>query len=547
MRLRRALLAFAAAAAAVLLVVGGASAGGVLDDYQTRYTKTSLTSDREDVIKKLAATGKVEALKALQYCAGVSKAIIEESRDKTEKLRPKFEAARAKLDAKFRDYAEQQKKLGRPTPTSFPDWPEFHEFLQAQADVEQAEKAVFSELMILSDALDAHGAVVAGLSPEAQAAVRADWTKNRLAVKDWAARAECYQILGHTPTDWAFDMLAAAVATQESDPRALTSAIDGLCGRDPAKAVPVLVGRIDDVRWTVRVAVVAALENTPSKDGIDAIVKRMAKEDGRLLADCCRALKALTGHDAAANPEVWRVWWTANREKWTGKPKPVDPDAPVNPFKSIGGDKPKEDDPSKKTGFFGIEIESKRVVFVIDVSGSMNEAMGGSGPEGKLSKAVLAKRELKQALAALPDGAMFDLIFFATGVRVWKPEMQKSDAKIRKEAQDYVDAAEVVGGTSTYDALEAAFSLGDVGKGKKREADPTGDARMDTIVLLSDGKPTEGRTTDPDAIRAAVREWNKARRVVVNSIAFGAGAKDGADPKFMRGLAEDSGGAYVAK
>ena len=54
----------------------------------------------------------------------------------------------------------------------------------------------------------------------------------------------------------------------ESDPRALILAVDGLAKRDPAKVVPALAARLDDVRWLVRVAVVKALEETPSKEGI---------------------------------------------------------------------------------------------------------------------------------------------------------------------------------------------------------------------------------------------------------------------------------------
>jgi uncharacterized protein YegL len=295
----------------------------------------------------------------------------------------------------------------------------------------------------------------------------------------------------------------------------------------------------------VRVAIVAAIEMTPTKEGVDAVVKRMQKEDGRLKDDCARALRALTGKDLPSNPEMWRTWWEQNRDKWTGKPPAPDKDAQRNP--STGLDKPADDSAAKKTGFFGIEFESRRVVFVIDVSGSMNDPMGGSGPDAKASKASLAKAELKRVVGALEDGALFDIVFFSSGVHVWKPDMQKADGKTRKEALEYVDATEVAGATNTYDALEAAFGIGDVGKGKKREADPTGDARVDTIMLLSDGKPTMGRTVEPDQIRAAVKNWNKARRIVIHAVAFGITAKDGADPAFMRGLADDTGGNYVGK
>jgi hypothetical protein len=545
----RAFVVFVAAA----LFASAAAAGDILSDYQSKYQKASFDSAREDVVKEIAATGKPEALKALQWCQGAAKQALDEARKESDKAHAKLVPIRDKYEARMHEWVDDEKKHGRvPDVTRPPKFPEYDEFLQANADVENAEKRVVVSQALISTILDLHGECLAKLAPDAQKVVREEWTKTRLNSKDWGVRAELYEILGHAPLEWAVEILAAAVQGPdgtEHDPRALVLAVDGLAGRDAAKVTPVLVSRIDDVRWLVRAAVVAALENTPSKEGIDAVVKRMQKEDGRLKGDCARALKALTGKDLPANPEVWRVWWESNREKWTGKPPAPDPNAPLTPFAEAD----KKDAPSeRKTGFFGIEIESKRVVFVIDVSGSMTWEMGGKGPEAKMARAPCAKEELKRCIGGLEDGTLFDIIFFSTSVHVWKADMQKADAKIRGEARAYVDSAEVMGATNTYDALEAAFALGDMGKGKKRESDPTGDARMDTIVFLSDGKPTLGRITDPDKIRSAVRDWNKARRIAIHSIAFGVSAgpskdREGADPVFMKGLATDSGGKYVEK
>jgi hypothetical protein len=531
---------------AALALTTAALAADILDDYQRRYTKTTEPSVKEDVLKALVETGKPEALKALQYCVGVSKSAVEDAIEKLEKARAAVVPIEAKIAKKENDYLEGQKKMGNPNPATRPKFPEDDELLLAASARDNAEKLVYAQKAVLGEALDAHGALAAKLPAQAQKALRDDWTKNRLAAKDWSVRAECYQILGHTPTAWALELLVAAVAgaQMEPDARALVIAVDGLAGRDPATAVPALAARIDDARWLVRVAVVAALENTPSKEAVDAVVARMAKEDGRLKDDCARALRALTGQALPANPEMWRLWWAENRSKWAGKP-PAPVEKAPSPFDDAKPVVPAGED--KKTGFFGIEFESRRVVFVIDVSGSMNEAMGGKGPDAKSLKAAVAKAELKRVVAALEDGALFDIVFFSSGVRAWKPEMQKADAKTRKEALDYIDAAEVAGATDTYDALEAAFGLGDIGKGKKREADPTGDARVDTILFLSDGKPSVGRITDPDAIRAAIKDLNRSRRVVLHAVAFGTSASGGADAKFMKGLADDAGGKYVEK
>lgn len=548
MRFARLCAALAIAAA----LAASALAGDILAEYQQRYTKAAGASEKEDVIKALVASGKPEAMKALQWCVAVSKASVEDAKEKAEKARAALAPVEAKIQKKEQDYIEQLKKQGKPIPTTRPHYPEDDEALELGAAVTNADKLAAAQQAVLGELLDAHGALVAKLTPEAQKAVRDDWTKNRLGSKDWVVRAETFELLGHVATDWATEMLTAAVSTAtntEPDPRALVIAIDGLAGRDAAKAVPPLAERMEDVRWLVRAAVVAALEKTPAKEGIDAIVKRMVKEDGRLKDDCCRALKALTGADIAANPELWRVWWTENREKWTGKPPAADSAKGPDPFANVGK-APSEND--RKTGFFGIQIESKRVVFVIDISGSMNSKMGGSGPDAKATRAELAREELKRVVAALEDGTIFNVVFFSSGVRVWKPEMQKADGKSRGEALQFIASVEFAGGTNTYDALEAAFGLGDLGKGKKRESDPTGDARVDTIVFLSDGKPSVGKVTDPDLIRAAVKDWNKSRRIAIHAVAFGAASgkkegMDGADPAFMKGLATDTGGKYVEK
>jgi hypothetical protein len=536
-------------AAACLLAAAAAAAafaGDVLSEWQKRYTKDAYASEKLKVAEELVATGKPEALKALQQCTALSKAAVEDFKKDAEKARTKLAPVAAKIAEKEAAYLAEQRKAGNQNPTSRPHWPEDDDYIKLRAELDQADRRVASENAVVGDVLDAHGRLVGKLPADAQKTVRDDWTKNRLGSKDWGVRSECYELLGHTKTDWATAMLVNAVTPAtgvESDPRALVMAIDGLAKRDPAAVVPALAARLDDVRWLVRVAVVKALEETPAKEGIDAIVKRIVKEDGRLKADCARALSALTGQEFPANAELWRVWWEANREKWAGKPPPKK----LDPLGNIDNPNPEK---SKETGFFGIEVESRRVVFVIDISGSMAAAMGGTGPDAKKSRAETAKAELTRVLGALEDGTLFNMVFFSTAVRVWKPDMQKADSATRKEAQEYVAGLQIGGATNTYDALEAAFGLGDMGKGKKKESDPAGDARVDTIVFLSDGKPTQGRTTDPDAIRAAVREWNRARRIAVHTVALGAikrEGQEGADPVFMQGLADDTGGEAVVK
>ena len=535
----RRITALGCAVLVALLATFASAAGDVLREFQKRYTKTAYFSEKEDVIAELLATGREEALRGFDWCEETSRAALVDRRKEAERVDAKLEPARQAFDKRWREYVAQERERGRPEPPQIPyGWKEQEELFRLQAESEVARRSILEEQRMVSLALDAQGRRVAKLPAEAQTTGRDRWVKGPLADRDWSARHRAYELLGHTPVDWALDVLVEAAA-REPDPRALVAALDGIGGREAAKAVPPLVARLADARWSVRAAAVAALERTPSKETIDALVAWMAQEQGRLLDDCARALRTLTGADIGSNPEMWRNWWEGHRDQWTGPPPPAPKSEGLHPM----APPPEPVKDKGRTGFFGIETTSRRLVYVIDVSGSMHEPVGGEGPEASATRAELAKKELKQAIASLDDGVLFNIVFFSGTVRPWRPEMVVADVKARREAQEFTDAVDVTGGTATYDALEAAFAMGDVGKARKREADPTGNAKLDTVILLSDGNPTLGRSTKTETIRAAVREWNATRRVMVHTIAFGADA----DREFLRLLAEESGGTFRAR
>lgn len=529
--------------AVLALAVAPARAGDdVLRDYKKRFKDDALLSEREHVLDELSECADPKAIDALLWCLEASRAGMDDRQKAAEKLRKQIEPVAEKYQEKYRKYAEQQAKQGNPNPKTHPAWPVRLELDELTADLEYVERQIAEWRGLVQLAIEYHGRIVAALPAEAQQDLRADWEKGPLADRDWAVRAEQWTLVGGVPTDWAFDMLSSALSA-EPDPRVLVHVIDGLGGRDAARAVPLLAGQLADVRWLVRAAAVAALERTPSKETIDALVEQFQKEDGRLQDDCARALATLTGEEHGTNAVAWRNWWEKAREGWTGKPEPVAKKEGEEDDKPEPIDVQTEEEAAEgsgRTGFFGIDTRSKRLVYVIDVSGSMNEA---AGRDEKRTRAELAKQELKRAILGLEDGALFNIVFFSADVRIWKKEMVVADAETRPEAVEYIDQMPVVGGTATYDALQAAFDLGDVGRGKKRGADPEGDSKVDTIILLSDGRPSVGHTINTDEIRAAVKEWNAARRIAVHTVAFG----HDADRDFMAGLAEDTGGTSVAK
>jgi len=169
-------------------------------------------------------------------------------------------------------------------------------------------------------------------------------------------------------------------------------------------------------------------------------------------------------------------------------------------------------------------VPDQVIIFVIDLSGSMLEPAAGS--DRNRTKIDVAKYELERAILGLPDDAEFNLIFYAEQASRWRKGLVKADRKERRAAVKFVREMDPVGPTNIFEALDMAFRL-----------------EADTIFFLSDGMPTRGGIIDPALILAEVKRWNEQRRVKIHAVGLGGDH----DIAFMKGLAESSGGQYVAK
>lgn len=224
----------------------------------------------------------------------------------------------------------------------------------------------------------------------------------------------------------------------------------------------------------------------------------------------------------------------------------------------------KKPDGGQKPGatFFGDEIISKRVIFIIDRSGSMAEKSdwkpeletgGGGGSGEKLEgdkKIDVAKFELKRAIRGLASDAVFTIITYSDEPTVWKEELVPATQGNKDEAIKFVDAIAAKGGTNIYDPVEKAYKMkpsaaaAAVKKPVKQSTTisdlPHG---ADTLYLLSDGLPNRGQITDPTEIRARVKEMNKEAMMTINTVGVGRDANE----DFMKGLATDTGGKYLKR
>jgi hypothetical protein len=350
-----------------------------------------------------------------------------------------------------------------------------------------------------------------------------------IADKNWLYRVRCARLLGHLK-DSASRAAFAAALEKEKDPLVLAELIRILGERgDDAEVLKILAKRLDDPSWPVRSAVVRALAGIRTKESVDLLVRRMEKEDGRVLDDIADALRRLTLKDFMPQPEPWKVWWNKVKQEWKAPPEP-------KPGATLLGEQK-----GKAVYFYGIQSQSKRVVFCIDISGSMNFPLDGKDGK-KPARIIRAKKELNQALTALSQDSMFNIVVYSVGVKPWKRRMQAANLKNKKAARKFVDGLEPNGGTNIFDALLESLDLAaGVGK-KKKKAKPGADPVADTIFFLTDGQPSAGRITDAKQILEEITKRNELLGVKIHTV----GVSREQNAGFLLNLAKRNHGQYVA-
>jgi hypothetical protein len=294
-----------------------------------------------------------------------------------------------------------------------------------------------------------------------------------------------------------------------------------------------------DESWQVRSRATTALATLRVRRAIPVLIDRLKTAEGRELTDCGEALTSLTGMDFHGNVELWRRWWADNEEGFVVPEMKEETDASVAAEESIG------------VTFFGIRTDSRRVMFVLDLSGSMNFAMiprdnpddDSTKPydmpgKDEFSRLDVAKTELLRALGGLEEGSIFNIVMYASDVWTWKDDLVEMEEDTRPKISGFLDGLQAVGATNLYSALEVALDLSGAHANEKWT-----EPEIDTIFVLSDGRPSVGLSTDADEILALVKERNEAAGITIHTI----GLSGAQDAYLMRSLAEQNGGTYAAR
>lgn len=356
------------------------------------------------------------------------------------------------------------------------------------------------------------------------------------------AVSEFAEARGTLLTRWLADpeprvRLAALRAAQRTLERA---AVAGGGRPDSRAAVLGAVrGKLDDADWRVRDRAIEILTVFPDKGSVEPLLDALGREvDGtasggarkRVARRAGDALVQLTGVEIPPlDVGRWRRWWESHRERFeigghsTGQPRTA----------------------VDKYSYFTIAVKSDRMVFVVDVSGSMNEpAVGAPLPSNQTSardrrggttRLDRVKEELLRVIQNLAESDRFQIIAFSNQVKAAFPHLVPATKEQKRAAERFVKSLTAGGGTALWNGLDAAF-----GFSSATREEPTRDA--DTIFLLTDGEPTSGVFVEPaDIVRAAQRA-NPDGRVEIHCVFVGAPA--GAGPQLLAQLAKESGGEY---
>lgn len=248
-------------------------------------------------------------------------------------------------------------------------------------------------------------------------------------------------------------------------------------------------------------ALIATLEDATGRGKVDL---------GATLADICHK------RDLPAEAYAWESWWKANRDTWQ-------PEAPAG---GLEGRKPK----TAVVEYYGVPVSSLRVTFLQDTSGGMGRNRQGEFDGEGPTRLDTAKEELARVLTKLDASAWVNLIAFASYYESCSPEPLPVK-RGRKKLLGFNAALEI--------PKKPGHNRGNLYDTLVHAAD---NPHVDTIYLLTEGAPTEGKYLNYERFLEHFVHIHRHTRVRVHTLLMGRSAKRNRD--FLTQLAEMTGGTF---
>ena len=319
-------------------------------------------------------------------------------------------------------------------------------------------------------------------------------------------------------------------------------------------AVRAAINTLGSATWRCDMQLVQFLGNFRSAEVIPALIEILqqyhdhpeqiasGKLSGLLLQRTHETLVGMTGAVFPANrPDLWKKQWDADREKMLVAKNTAPAAVPAD-----GGTVS-----TKK--FCGIPVVGTRILFVIDLSGSMGVPMqvrirraGGITTEQK-TRLFYAKQQLKEALDSLPENSQFNLITYNGNPKAkhWSKQLVKVSKKSKDRARKFIDGMRADGGTNMWSGMGLGLKMKSLIYGARY------DSAVDEMFVLSDGAPNLGDVTDPVEILNLTTETNRFNKVRINTVFISSPHEQNPENntlspvELMRRMAEKNGGRFV--
>ncbi len=338
------------------------------------------------------------------------------------------------------------------------------------------------------------------LDPEAaEKSVSRAWNEKRL----WPMRLMSLQAQVHLDSAVAIERATALLAEEIRDRQGVWD------GRVERAALQLLGEEVSKLPRAERVETIESL-----------ISRAMSAEDVSWHPEI-PVLRKLTGVDLSTRRiTAWDSWWKSRKKQWLTGGKPT----------AEKGESAEEEGKTRVVEYHGVPIDSKRIVFVSDVSGGMSRTLDGEFDGSGPRRLEVARKELLRVLDELPAESLVQVMFFAS-LRIPVLPSPQILARCHKVLKKRINEQGVPQGRgeargNLYGPLRAAIM----------------EPGIDTVILLTEGAATEGRIHDGDRLCWHVERWNRWSRVRVHVLSVG--RLSGGNRAFLEKLAVENGGEF---
>ncbi|MGE4618666.1 MAG: hypothetical protein AAEJ04_02530 [Planctomycetota bacterium] len=262
---------------------------------------------------------------------------------------------------------------------------------------------------------------------------------------------------------------------------------------------------------------------------ISALIEASESLEGATRERMWSTLAIITGETGVAPRfDAWDSWWQSRRESWLDK-KPLDEGAGSSGDPSSGDDSQSKGK-TRVVQYHGVPLDSKRLVFLADVSGGMSRTVDGQFDGEGARRIDVSRAELLRVLGELPPDALVQVVHFGSRSHPALPRVQPLARSLRglteKIRQQKVPSGRGAARGNLYGPLRRAVL----------------EPGTDTVMLLTEGAPTEGKVQNGDRLRWHIRRWNRWGQARIHVLSVGRIRGD--NRAFLEGLAADGGGLF---